>query len=228
MSHSLKQIAAVCAIALLCTTMVLAAKRGIANVHSYLLQAHLNSWSSTATAPTEAAWDKAKGFFQTAINQTPKDPQLLQYGGILHEWRIAMDTDDTEIRDQHLNQSIEYYRTSTRQRPTWPYAWMNLAVALNQAGQNDTEFQYAFGMAIKLGPWESTIVLNMAELGLHAWQNLTPENKRNLRDNIQNAATRNPGKAIKIAEQQNRLLILCYMVKGNKPITKHCRKKGFF
>jgi len=46
---------------------------------------------------------------------------------------------------------------------------MNLAIALDQAGQNNTEFQHAFTTALTLGSWERTILFNMTELGLRAY-----------------------------------------------------------
>ncbi len=220
------QIAALCATIILFFTMAPAAMRGSSDVATYLLEDHLNSWATSSQPPANPAWEKANGFFQTAITLTPTNPRLLQNGGLLYEWRAEIDKDKPSLRDKYADQSIEYYRASTKRRPAWPYAWMNLAVALAQTGRLDAEFQHAFSTALTLGPWEPDIQFNITRLGFETWTDLSRGNRKRLLVNIQNAASQQPKKILELAEEQGRLLIVCYGVKGNQKISDYCRRKG--
>ena len=77
-----------------------------------------------------------------------------------------------------------------------------------------------------LGPWESTIQLDMARLGFVVWDDLTRENRQQLLENIRKTAQYQSKQLLKIAEEQGRLVLVCFAVKGNDTIDKTCTKIG--
>jgi len=213
-------------IGMLLLAVSVAVMRGVSSVNEYILQQHLDAWSKAGAPPALEQWNKVDGFFQTALSLTPDNPDLLQYGGRLHEWRAIMEADGRGVDKEAMAQALDYYWGAIKNRPSWPYAWMEFSVAKARAGQLDEVFQRAFSNALKLGPWEPQIQEGMTKLGFAVYAELTRENRLKILQNMRNFAEKHPRRLFQLAKEHHQLLLLCYGVKGNEVIGKLCRQQG--
>lgn len=65
--------------------------------------------------------------------------------------------------------SLEMLRANVRQRPTWPFAWGEMARLKALLGQYDAEFAVALRKTAELGPAEPNLQRMAVEVGFGAW-----------------------------------------------------------
>ncbi len=201
---------------LLLLVILQAVPRGAASVMGYIVQAHIDNWVEQQAAPTSEAWQRAQGVFDTAYGLTPDDPSLLQQGGRLYEWGGL--NGDVAKREQ----ALAYYRASLSKRPTWPYAWSDLAGAKSRFGQLDDEFQQAFSRALALGAWEPMVQMDIGRIGFANWKALSTRNRQLLVQNIRNAISIQPGKMIAMSREFNLLWTVCSLDDQHPAVRRAC------
>ncbi|MBA4383014.1 MAG: hypothetical protein C0406_10655, partial [Sideroxydans sp.] len=59
--------------------------------------------------------------------------------------------------------------------PASPYRWTQLLLLKRDLAEFDAEFRYALHRAVELGPWEPSLLLAQADVGLSAWKVMPPE-----------------------------------------------------
>jgi hypothetical protein len=198
---------------------VSAIPRGVADVYGYFVQAHLDTWAERRQLPKEQEWQQVRELVRSALDWTPEDPRLLQQAGRLYEWGALIG----EAREERSDQAFRYYRASLSRRPTWPYAWADLAAAKARFGQIDAEFQRAFARALETGPWEPEVQLNIARAGFLAFRQLDRANRAALARTIQNMSSRQLPELVRIARETGSLWIVC-AIRGDQPeVQRACR-----
>lgn len=212
--------------ALLLVVLFVAARQGIAAVAEYLLEAHLDSWAAAKNLPDEAEWQKSRGFLDLSLQMTPDNPRALQLGGRLYEWRAVIDKAQGRVDSPAMAQSLALYRQAVARRPTWPYAWMQLMQAKARSGEFDAEFQQAYAMAHRYGPWEKDLHQGLSESGLRAYRELSADNRRILEESLRRLAGDKPKVLIALAERFRKVYLVCYGVRGVEQITDYCRREG--
>ena len=70
-------------------------------------------------------------------------------------------------------EAYTHYKKAISLRPTWPYAWANLAMVKYRLGETDDEFYHAMHKADELGPWEPGVQSVIVDIGLHYWNSLS-------------------------------------------------------
>ncbi|WP_143814912.1 hypothetical protein [Magnetofaba australis] len=85
--------------------------------------------------------------------------------------------------------SVDQYRQALKKRPTWPYAWINLANAQRKALAPAQAVFASLERAMTLGPWELTLQLGVLRLGMPMWGGWSAEQKRLLRGAMGRVAT---------------------------------------
>jgi hypothetical protein len=73
----------------------------------------------------------------------------------------------------HDNQekTLAYARRALRIRPSWPYLWNELILSKVALKQFDGELTGALERAVTLGPWEESVLEDIAFTGLDQWNN---------------------------------------------------------
>ncbi len=189
--------------------------RGIADVYGYFVQLHLDTWVERRQLPQAQEWQQVRELVHAALDWTPEDPRLLQLAGRLYEWGALIG----QAREERSDQALRYYRASLSRRPTWPYAWAELAAAKARFGQIDAEFQRAFARALETGPWEPEVQLNIARAGFLAFRQLNRANRAALARTIQRMSSRQLPELVRIARESGSLWIVCAL-RGDQPIVQ--------
>jgi hypothetical protein len=205
-----------------------AAQRGIADVAGYLLLESLEARTSQrGSEPYEPGRLREAGrLFRAAFVLTPHDPELLQHGGRLYEWR-SMTAEGGAAATADLAQAIDHYRASLRIRPAWPYTWLDLATAKARGQQFDHEFQTAFAAALRFGPWETQVQHGAVQLALSSWGGLSAPNREQLRRLLERmAGTAGMDVLLRDAGAAQRLPVLCVIAEGIEAIDRYCEQKG--
>ncbi|WP_281648209.1 hypothetical protein [Parendozoicomonas sp. Alg238-R29] len=143
----------------------------------------------------------------------------------LEDWRVI----NAQLQQQPIDvvaqeQGLAAYRTAIQQRPAWPYAWSDFAMAKARARQIDQAFFNALERAISLGPWERGVMTTVAQLqGWYApW--LPEQTLQIAQANLQRLALRYPGDAMKIAREQGRTSEICLLLKQPERYKRDCAK----
>jgi len=184
----------------------------VGGFNEYFVGKHLAFWSDEEDNPTTQELQKVETFYKTAVEYTPNNPGLHQVGGRLSEWQAYVAPDESEEQKKYRQESLERFRRSTQLRPTWPYAWFDLAKAKIRALEPDEEFQTALHKAITLGQNEPDIQQGTMQLGLLAWRILNQEIKASVLDTIKTLHQQNPKKLYQGAKDYDRQDLLCSLV----------------
>jgi len=205
----------------------IAAQRGIADAAGYFLQESLEAWRTAkdAEAKEPKGLREAEGLFASAIARAPGNPELLQQGGRVYEWRSIVGTDPVASQ-QDIQAAIGAYRRSLQVRPAWPYTWLDLATAKARANEFDDEFQNAFAAAQRFGPWEEQIQRDGLALGLASWGSLSAANRRQLRSLVERLIGLDEKRLLMETERAGRLPLLCIIAEGIESVDRQCEQRG--
>ncbi len=210
-------------IALLSTTVLVALDNGKNDIHKYLLQEHLDYWVKDE-AGRNNEWKKANQYFEQAKSSYITDPDTFAYGARLHEWATVLNNNKSTQINSYLNQTIDMYIKSIQVRPLWPYAWKDLTTALEKENNYGHEFQESFKNTILLGRQEDRIQVEMSDIGLRKWRQLSVANRKLFIPFLRNTARKHAVELTRFKYNKMSRLILCNGVKDNSVIKRYCDK----
>lgn len=196
--------------------------RVVGGFNEYLLSKHLTYWNEQEDAPTVVDVVKMEHFYQTAIDNMPHAPALLQLGGHLSEWQAYIAEGDN--KQQYFSEALVRYRQSIKERPTWPYTWFDLTKAKIRASEVDDEFQAALRTTMHLGPNERNLQIGISQLGLLTWTELDEQTQGIVMGVLNVVMQRDPKKLYLAAEKYNRVELLCSLVSGDDWLDSECSK----
>jgi predicted Zn-dependent protease len=127
--------------------------------------------------------------------------------------------------DARAARAIAYYRQSLARRPSWPYAWADLAEALARFGQTGEAFQQAFAQALRSGPWEQDVQLTIAKAGFRAFKQLSRENRAAFARAIQHAASAQAQALLPIAREADSLWLVCVLAAEQPAVKRACQAR---
>ncbi len=212
---------------LLCFGIYLSFKEGVVSVVWKGVHSNVRLWMDDAGSVEQDSWSRIQDFTDSALQWDPHDPQLLQTAGAVYWWGAWKRRGDPSRSERLVNQGLEFYRRSIRERPAWPEAWLYLAYAKHWHGEWDDEFQYAYEMAWQNGSWRQQVIFKAAELGLDAWRQLTPENRARFYSALDRAALRDRGRLWRMAREKGGTFILCLALREHEPTREYCSKQGY-
>jgi len=129
-------------------------------------------WYATGKAPELSQWSEQEHLIQSAIQKLQHHASFKNTAGRLYEYRAYKLSKHVADREQYAHKAAEMYRLAARDSPVWVYPWMNLAIIKMRLGQWDQEFIEAYRQAVRLGPWESSTMPALVEVGLTVYQNM--------------------------------------------------------
>lgn len=131
-------------------------------------RAVVDSWRQ-GTPPNIKMWGKTLGELKALHAQNPDDPQVVEGLGYIYALQAMRSREIPELKQLMLDEAIVYFRTSTKLRPMSPYAWSNLALALQEKGEANAEMWAAFDRAMRYGGREIAVQKQLAEIGFARW-----------------------------------------------------------
>ena len=222
MDFIVKKWPAVLLLFVMLTLIFISFNRVVGGFNEYLLSKHLTYWNEQEDDPTVADVVKMERFYQTAIDNMPHDPALLQLGGHLSEWQAYIAEDDH--KEQYFSEALVRYRLSIKERPTWPYTWFDLAKAKIRASEVDDEFKSALRTTMRLGPNERKLQIGILQLGLLTWIELDEQTQGIVMGVVNVVMQREPKKLYLAVEKYNRVELLCSLVSGDVWLDLECSK----
>lgn len=69
-------------------------------------------------------------------------------------------------------EAINLHQAAIKLRPRWPYSWSGIALMKAYQQQFDDQFEQAVHQAVRYGPWENTVNIQIALAGQLAWPTL--------------------------------------------------------
>ena len=126
----------------------------------------LDRWQATRTAlqnglrlaPGNAQLHDDLGFLNAAFAQRLGNPEP---GSAPQVMQLEL-----------LDQTIAHYRAASQLRPTFPYSWANLALALHYRDSHTPEFWAAFDHALQYARHEESLHPTLAYLAFANWPDL--------------------------------------------------------
>jgi tetratricopeptide (TPR) repeat protein len=134
-------------------------------------RAVIERWKD-GTPPTIKLWGKTANDLKEALEANPNDPQIAESLGYLYALQAMRSAELPELKMMLLDESISYFRTSTRLRPMSPYAWSNLALALHEKNDDSDEMWHAFDRAMRYGQREIAVQKQLAEIAFARWSDI--------------------------------------------------------
>ncbi|NJD05106.1 MAG: hypothetical protein FIA97_01235 [Methylococcaceae bacterium] len=151
-----------------------AAWHGVAAARALPGQVARDAWLRNPTLM--GLWTDAYMRLSAAARMDRDNPQLTTDVGMLTA-ELALQPGASRLSAALRRESLEAFRTAIRQRPTWPFAWGQIAVLKYNLGEFDQEFFEALRRTAQLGPAEPDLQRMVVEIGLGEWARLGPEER---------------------------------------------------
>jgi tetratricopeptide (TPR) repeat protein len=187
-----------------------------AGIYYYQAKAYMDSWDYSSPLP-HGEWKTARKALDKALALGPS--QAIYHQGLSEllfakSMRPAPDPDpdlglSLGLSANLQKQALEHIRQAVYLRPSWPYAWALLALIKYQSSGIDAEAAEALDKAMTLGPWEPTVQITVAEIGLASWNGLAPGLREKLIDVIAGTAPAESAKILQIVKRLNLLETMC-------------------
>ena len=194
-----------------CTT--LAAAWGIAALAVRVPVAEISSWRLRQFDVPPADWERAEVALHRALGLDQNNPEYLNELGRVDLWRHA-----EKSAANGADHALHKFRQSAKLRPTWPYTWINLALAKSASGRYDLEFSHALRRASRTGPWERPIQRAILHAGLANWPVLPAEAQRTVMHTVRRALVAQPTTTMHLLAKYRRADLLDALV-AEKPFT---------
>lgn len=150
-----------------------------ADASTLAARAKIDNWrSGTGPRLTLDRWQATRAQLQAGLLVAPGNAQLHDDLGFLNA-AFAQGLGNPEpgsapqvLQLDLLDQAIASYRTASQLRPTFPYSWANLALALHYRGQTTPEFWAAYDHALHYARHEESLHPTLAYLAFAHWPTL--------------------------------------------------------
>jgi hypothetical protein len=161
-------------VAFLCLVLFLAARNGAAQLFSLSARADMDAWSEQKRSPSESEISSVISKLEWAVRLADMDSNTHKDIAKLSLIR-AFYSSDAMQRQQILRGGLHEIRVALALSPASPYHWTYLLILKRDLGEFDAEFRHALRRAVETGPWEPTLLVAQADVGLSAWKVMPPE-----------------------------------------------------
>ena len=163
---------------LLAAGIYAAALGGLADAHYYNSRTILAAAAQSKRLPDTANLASAEASLSAARALEPANPLFLEQRARVHEMQaLQLPRGDAAARAL-LKQALGEFRDAAIMRPGSPYAWAAIAALKLRLDELDFEFYGALERADRLGRWEPTVQLALADIGLANWRLMPHSAKR--------------------------------------------------
>lgn len=210
----------------LCVIIFFAFRCGWSDLYAFQVRNSSDQWFKEDRLPSEDELNTAFEKIDGALDWYPAYPEYLEskayllWLAILREQRSGNEGAQASV-SKLAQQAAALHREAIENRPNWPYSWSGLVLMKAYQAQYDAEFDQAVANAVRFGPWENTVNVQLALSTQIAWGNLKPATQKHLLDNMARAVRRN----FKVVQRQLAASNKRYLICGHLPQTIENYKK---
>lgn len=114
-------------------------------------------------------------------------------------------------------------------RPSWPYAWIALAMAYGNGNRYGPLFRHALSTSIILGENEESLRVSRLKFAITHWKDKVPQSTRNLFVKIiLDEFQRRPYFVSTYAFTKRKGHLICSLVKKDKYYSRYCKQVTFY
>lgn len=211
-------------ILLLLVCSVWSARSGIAAVHAYPAKNMLGKWSKQRLVLQQHDWHLLQSRLTQSLAYDSAVPELLTDLGNAYESAVFYSPIGDSSANTSRNFARQYYLQALSIRPGWPYSWADLARIKYMLNEIDSEFYEALQHAAMLGPWEPSVQLTVAEIGLHHWHDINEETMQLVTRMIKNGIHQldDAKRMYKLLQRYDMLVLVCNETGLAPEIMKNC------
>lgn len=228
MRVSISRIVALAAIPFLIYMIYIAGSWGVADVYARPAMSVLEKWRAGKIKLNGQDWDEIQANLSKALQHDPDNPDIHEYLALALEGALGAQSATDEEVISSRKAAYSHYKKSIAVRPTWPYAWVNLALVKYRLGEIDDEFFNAYKKAEQLGPWEPGVQKIIIEIGLHGWARFSQQDRLSTLDMISRAMehteTRHSQNILQMVDQYGFLDYVCLLNKERSRVVDYCKK----
>ncbi len=188
----------------------------------------LEKWRSEKITLKDDDWDKLRADLSYALKHDPDNPDIHEYLALAIEGRYADIAPENNEAMPSRREAYVHYKKSISLRPTWPFAWVNLALVKYRLGETDDEFYHALHKADELGEWEPGVQRVIVDIGLHGW-NSAPGNERKfvldiIEKSLRHSARQHSFKVLNLTKRYDVLELVCVIHKDIDYVNRYCEE----
>jgi hypothetical protein len=188
----------------------------------------LEKWRSDKINLNEEDWDKLREDLSYALKHDSNNPDIHEYLALAIEGRYASFAPENNEAMPFRREAYVHYKKSISIRPSWAYAWVNLALVKYRMGETDNEFYYALHKADELGSWEPGIQRVIIDIGLNYWKSQSRAEKKfvlNIIDKSLNHSNRTHSMSVlDLSKRYGVLQLVCLIHEEIEYVNQYCKR----
>jgi len=198
----------------------------LADIYARPVMNVMRRWNVGQRPLKEDDWTRYRENLTTALSLDPTNPDIHHIFGKVTEGPYAKYGLLKTVAKASRLEAANYYRESIRLRPTWPYAWIALALVKYRLFEIDDEFFQAVHQSMHYGPWEPDILRVVAEFGMVLWKILEYNEREfflaTIRRSFLHASESHVEKIKKFIVKRGFIDKVCETVDDNIPLIQWC------
>lgn len=162
-----RKIIATLAILLLILLIIQAAHTGLGNIAYVKAQQESSAWHTRGAQPTMDSILRAETAINTALEFSPKDPDILTLAAEINGWKgfyLARQEGDPALATRHYSHSLALLRRALALRPAHADTWLLIAEYKTLQQERDSEWHQAKEKALEYGGSSSKLVKRILAL----------------------------------------------------------------
>ena len=150
-----------------------------ASINYFQAGLFLKDWDKHKQQPSAKAWEIAHTAAQKAVDLYPTTHgrYYSQLGYVL-QWHDFTKPYGDPSAQQTRTAALEAHRHAVQGRPTWPFAYLDVAWSKLALHEFDQEFTDALANAARYGHSRVGVNRSIAEIGLFAWPYISAEQRQ--------------------------------------------------
>ncbi len=228
MKLTISRVLSLIAIPCLLYLTYIAGSWGLADIYARSSITVLDKWRYGKKILDGDDWDKLRADLSYALEHDPDNPNIHQYLALALEGRFANTAPKNKEAMPSRREAYAHYKKAISLRPTWPYAWMNLALVKYRLGETDDEFYHALHKADELGPWEPGVQSVIVDIGLHYWNSLSRNERKfvlNIIDkSLHHSKRKHSVDVLNLTKRRGKLELVCLVHEDIDYVNQYCTK----
>lgn len=201
---------------------------GMADYYARPAENQLDLWAQGKLTLGHGQWLQMQTQLARAVSLDPRNPKILRAYGNALEGPYASYPPGAAAARPIREEAANFYRKATSVRPTWPYAWADLAMVKYRLNELDTEFFHAMYTARETGPEQLGVLRVLDYVGLKTWGRLPSDPEHFVLDVITDSLhypDRNfVSHTLDQINRQNLLEPVCLLVTNVDQVQQYCRQ----
>ncbi len=190
----------------------------------------LEKWRSGDLTLNGDDWDKLRADLSYALEHDSDNPDIHEYLALAIEGRFADIAPENKEAMPSRREAYTHYKKAISLRPTWPYAWVNLALVKYRLGETDDEFYHALHKADELGPWEPAVQRVIVDIGLHYWNSLSSDERKFvlniIEKSLKHTARKHSIDVLDLTKRRGKLDLVCLIHEDIDYVNHYCKING--